>query len=133
MPYDFELTSKGDYKKTRDYLNGLLKGGASAGMLSELDKYGEWGVEALSTATPELTGQTAQSWNYRIVNGVLGQGIEWYNANDEYGLPVAVLIQYGHGTRNGGYVQGIDYINPAMKPVFERISEDVRKKVSREF
>ena len=90
------------------------------------DKYGKMGVEALEKATPRKTGKTAQSWSYEInQNGSDGTtSIVWKNSNIADGWAnVAVLIQYGHATRNGGYVQGIDYINPAMKPVFEEIAK----------
>ena len=94
-----------------------------------LDKYGRMGVEALAEATPKDTGKTAASWYYTIErkNDIII--ITWSNSNFNDGVPIAVILQYGHATRNGGYVQGIDYINPAMKPVFEKIAEDAWKEV----
>jgi hypothetical protein len=122
---EFILESKGNWDVTRKLLDKMLR----RDEFSDLDKYGEWGVDALSQATPVDTGLTASSWRYRIIGDARGPGIEWYNTNEEYGQPVAVLIQYGHGTGTGGYVQGYDYINPAMRPVFDKIAEEVWKKV----
>jgi hypothetical protein len=121
-----ELTSKGNWDNTFYYFRKLLSGDKFAA----LDQYGQMGVDALAKATPQLTGLTAASWQYRITRDLRGPGIEWYNTNEENGKPVAILIQYGHGTRTGGYVQGYDYINPAIRPVFDKIAEDVWKKVS---
>lgn len=97
---------------------------------TQLDAYGQAGVTLLSAATPIDTGLTAYSWNYRIVNTRRGPSIEWFNTNQVDGTPVAILIQYGHGTKNGGYVVGRDFINPAMQPLFDRIAYDVWKKVT---
>lgn len=95
----------------------------------KLDKFGEMGVDALRSATPVDTGKTADSWRYEISdeNGKLG--INWYNSNVNDGVNIAVIIQYGHGTRQGAYVQGLDYINPALKPVFDEIADAVWKEV----
>ena len=95
-----------------------------------LDKYGRAGVQALREATPKDTGLTATSWDYRIVHGKDYVSLEWTNTNIVDGIPVAVLLQYGHGTANGSYVQGIDYINPALKPIFDAIARDVWKEVN---
>ena len=93
--------------------------------LSALEKYGEEGVKALMAATPRDTGATANSWSYRIVKNKDSATITWTNSNTtESGIPIAVLIQYGHATGTGGYVQGRDFINPAMRPVFDKIAED---------
>jgi hypothetical protein len=121
-----ELKSQGNWSKTFDYLRHLLSGDK----FSDLDRYGQMGVDALARATPQLTGLTAQSWRYRIMSDSRGPGIEWYNVNEENGQPVAVLIQYGHGTRTGGYVAGYDYINPAIRPIFDNIANEIGKKVS---
>lgn len=86
-----------------------------------LRKYGEMGVKALAAATPKRTGMTAESWGYKIVHKGNGVSLIWTNSNAPYGVPVAILIQYGHATRGGGYVEGIDYINPALRPVFDDI------------
>jgi hypothetical protein len=95
-----------------------------------LDKYGKAGVAALARATPVDTGLTADSWKYTIVRTRGRPGIEWYNTNVVNGTSVAILIQYGHGTGTGGYVRGKDYINPAMRPVFDQIVSQFFKEVS---
>ena len=120
-----EITAKGDYTNTLDFLKKVVKGDA----FSDLDKYGRMGVEALSRATPKDTGETAQSWDYRITKTSTSVMIEWFNTHRVGETSVAVLVQYGHGTRNGGYIQGRDFINPAMKPVFDKISDEIWKKV----
>ena len=79
-------------------------------------------VEALAKATPKDTGKTAASWSYTVTKGKESITITWRNSNIVDGVPIAVILQYGHGTRNGGYVEGVDYINPAMRPIFERIA-----------
>ena len=121
-----KLSSKGDFSKTIKYFN-KVKAVVSN---KSLDKYGEMGVEALKAATPVRTGLTASSWNYRIQNGNGTITIEWFNTNNQNGVNIAVLLQYGHGTRNGGYVQGRDYINPAMDAVFKQIAEEAWKEVA---
>lgn len=98
----------------------------------KLDEYGRRGVEALREATPKRSGKTAGSWEYRIYDNGNNFRIVWRNSNtDAIGRPIAVLIQYGHATRNGGYVEGIDYINPAMKPIFEAMAGELWKEVER--
>lgn len=88
------------------------------------------GVKALSEATPVLSGKTASSWGYQISKGHGSFSIHWTNSNINDGVPIAVIIQYGHGTGWGGYVQGIDYINPALRPVFQDIADQVWKEVT---
>jgi hypothetical protein len=95
-----------------------------------MKQYGQMGVDALMEATPVETGRAAVSWGYEIVRGAGWVGINWYNTNVEGGYNVALLLQYGHGTGTGGYVQGRDYINPAMAPVFDRILYDAMKEVA---
>jgi hypothetical protein len=112
---------KGDLRKTKKFLKKL----EDNDIRSKLDQWGEMGVNALADATPVDTGLVARSWGYRIVETRKGPTIAWYNTNVEDGALVAILIQYGHGTGTGGYVQGRDYINPAMLPVFEKIANDV--------
>jgi hypothetical protein len=120
------LTSSGDYAQTREFLKKMLKGD----IFSDLDRYGHMGVEALASATPVDTGLTASSWTYRVISDSRGPGIEWYNTDiDSQGQPIAILIQYGHGTGTGGYVQGRDFINPAIRPIFDAIADDVWEKV----
>lgn len=94
-----------------------------------LSKYGKIGVNALLQATPKDSGVTSQSWNYRIEVNNNNASIVWYNTNVVKGVNIAVILQYGHGTRNGGWVEGTDYINPAMKPIFDKIANQVWKEV----
>lgn len=109
---------KGDWKKTRKF----LKRCSDLDLDDVLNLYGQEGVDALAKATPKDTGKTAASWSYEVAKGRESIVITWKNSNIVDGVPIAVILQYGHGTRNGGYVEGVDYINPAMRPVFERIA-----------
>ena len=118
---------KGDFSK----LNGYLERFKEGLKLSALDRYGEEGVQALADATPKDTGLTAASWQYRIVHGKESVSITFENMNIQNGVPIAIILQYGHATRNGGYVQGIDYINPAIRPIFERLAEEAWEEVKR--
>lgn len=111
---------------TEDWLRKIARGDFWA----DLNRYGQDGVLALMNATPKHTGLTAISWNYRILRDRRGLSIEWFNDNAPEGTDVAILIQYGHATRNGGYVNGIDYINPAMTPLFDRIVSEIWGKVT---
>lgn len=116
------LVSKGDWNTTKRYLRKLSK----QDYMKVLDACGKQGVEALASATPKDSGKTAASWNYNIVKSGNEITIEWTNDNFGNGwFPIAIMLQYGHGTGTGGYVQGYDYINPAIRPVFEKISETV--------
>jgi hypothetical protein len=115
------ISQHGDFSKTFKILKKL----STKSYLKRLSKYGQMGVDALSAATPRDTGKTAESWGYEIHVTDHSVTIVWTNSNVNDWANVAVLIQYGHATRNGGYVQGIDYINPAMKPVFEKIAKEV--------
>lgn len=94
-----------------------------------LEKYGQLGVELLREATPVRTGKTAASWYYEIKHEGTTSSIVWKNSNENKGQSIALLIQYGHGTRSGGFVQGVDYINPAMLKLFDKIIEDLEKEV----
>jgi hypothetical protein len=96
-----------------------------------LDKYGKDGVAALSSATPVDSGNTANSWYYEIENKKGQVRINFLNSNINQGVPIAIILQYGHGTGTGGWVQGRDYINPAIQPVFDRILQDIWKEVTR--
>ena len=96
----------------------------------DIERYAREGVEALAAATPVKTGLTAASWSYRIKRDEKSVTIEFLNSNIQNGVPIAIILFYGHGTKNGGYVQGIDYINPALAPVFERIKENIGKELS---
>lgn len=121
------ITQKGDFSKTESFLQKIKE----LAHISDLDKYGRLGVEALSNATPKDTGKTASSWSYNIEHKSGGAVINWTNSNINEGVPIAIIIQYGHGTGWGSYVEGIDYINPAMKPVFDSIATDVLKEVTK--
>ena len=94
-----------------------------------LEKYGKEGVTALASATPVDTGLTANSWNYKIEQTKNSVSITFYNTNIQNGVPIAIILQYGHGTRNGGWVEGRDYINPAIQPIFDRIANEAWKEV----
>jgi len=97
---------------------------------SELEKYGKLGVTALASATPKASGETANSWSYRVTKTKRYARIEWYNTNTVNGVNIAIILQYGHGTGTGGWVQGRDYINPALRPIFDKIASEVWKKVT---
>lgn len=118
---------KGDFSKTNRYLERVL----NAIHFGLLDKYGREGVAALSSATPVDTGQTANAWYYKIENRKGSATISFHNSNIQNGVPIAVILQYGHGTRNGGWVQGRDYINPAIQPIFDRIVEYAWREVTK--
>ena len=118
---------KGDFSK----LTRFLEKAKEAVRLGDLDKYGREGVAALASATPIDTGLTANSWNYSISNSNGSITISFYNSNIQNGVPIAIILQYGHGTRNGGWVEGRDYINPAIQPVFDRIANDAWREVTK--
>lgn len=120
-----KLTSKGDFSNTLKFLNNIK----TAEYKKILDKYGKMGVDRLAQATPSDTGLTANCWSYKIEHGRNRSTVVWYNTNENRGVSIAMLIQYGHGTRTGGYVQGVDYINPAMKPVFKEMADAAWKEV----
>ena len=115
----------GNFQKTDRFLSGVI----SAHYLRKMKKYGERGVEALKSATPKDSGKTADSWSYEIVQEPGQTAIYWKNSHVENGVNIAVILQYGHGTRGGGFVEGIDYITPAIRPVFEEMANAVWKEV----
>jgi hypothetical protein len=117
----------GNFKNTERFLSNAQK----LGLQNIIKKYAIQGIAALALATPKDTGQTASGWDYEIEITKNGYKIFWLNNFEEYGAIPAILIQYGHGTKGGGYVQGIDYINRAMKPVLSQISEAIWKEVSK--
>lgn len=119
------FTSKGDFSKTIKFLNKVK----NVKINDILSKYGQIGVNALSQATPKDSGVTSRSWNYKIEVNNDNASIVWYNTNVVKGVNIAIILQYGHGTRNGGWVEGRDYINPAMKPIFDKIADQVWKEV----
>ena len=117
-----EMSFKGDFETSK-----WLQRVKDQNLRSVLSDAASRGLAALQSATPEKTGKTAQSWDYKIVKTKRGIKIVWYNTHVVNGVPIAIILQYGHGTRQGGYVQGRDYINPAMRPIFNEIDEMVRK------
>lgn len=122
-----DLITTGDWKKTEAWLERLEKGD----YLHRLEAFGKAGVEALMSATPNRSGLTAKSWGYKIIDDPSFPGIEWFNTNVNKGVNIAIIIQYGHGTGTGGYVAGQDYINPAIRPVFDKIVDEIWKEVTR--
>ena len=118
---------KGDFSKTIKFMENAKK----AVRLADLDKYGQEGVVALASATPVDTGRTANSWYYEIVVKDGSAAITFYNSNIQNGVPIAIILQYGHGTRNGGWVQGRDYINPAIQPIFDKIANRAWEEVTK--
>ncbi len=122
-----QCTVKGDFKKSRNFLKKLLR----LDFNSILKKYAQEGVDALSSATPVDTGRTAASWYYEIVQEEGRVSIFWGNSNLDQNVPIAVVLDYGHGTANGGYVQGRHYISPAIQPIFDKIADAAWKEVRR--
>lgn len=118
--------SKGNFEKTRGFLNKIK----NRKQYQILEKYGQMGVDALSAATPVRSGLTASSWQYNIEQSKTGATISFSNTNVNEGVNIAIILQYGHGTGWGGYVQGIDYINPAIAPVFQQMADEVWKEVT---
>lgn len=121
------VSSTGSFDKT---FKSLKRIGTSK-IYPDLHRYGQMGVSALAAATPQDTGETAQSWAYEIETTRNGGSITWYNTNKSNGANVAILIQYGHGTGTGGYVAGRDYVNPAIAPVFDQISKAIDREVKK--
>lgn len=121
------ITQRGDFSKTEKF----LKKSFGRDYRGVLEKYGQQGVSALSAATPIDSGLTAISWSYKIIQNESTISIIWENSNVQKGVNIAIILQYGHGTRNGGYVNGIDYINPALKPIFDKMADAAWKEVTR--
>ena len=122
-----KITSKGDLSNVTRWLERAKE----KLRLGILDKYGREGVSALSSATPVDSGVTAASWRYEIQNGPQGAKLSFHNDNINKGVNIAIILQYGHGTGTGGWVEGRDYINPAIQPLFDEIVENVWKEVTR--
>ena len=118
---------RGDFSK----LTNFMERAKEAVHLGNLDKYGQEGVAALASATPVDTGQTANSWHYKIEQENGSVSIGFYNTNIQNGVPIAIILQYGHATRNGGWVQGRDYINPAIQPIFDKIADTAWREVTK--
>ena len=118
---------KGDFSR----LTKFLERAKETVYLGDLNKYGRQGVAALASATPIDSGETASSWYYEIENNKESARITFYNSNVQNGVPIAIILQYGHGTRNGGWVEGRDYINPAIQPIFDQIVDDAWREVNK--
>ena len=121
-----QCTVKGSFKKTTNFLKRIQK----LDFFSLLKKYGEEGVKALAEATPVITGKTADSWDYEIIREPYQVSIYWTNSNQNRNVPIAVILEFGHATGWGGYVQGRHYIAPAIRPVFDKIAEAAWKEVT---
>ena len=118
---------KGDFSK----LTRFLEKAKETVKIGDLDRYGREGVAALSSATPVDSGLTAKSWYYEIKQGRESVSISFHNSNIQNGVPIAIILQYGHGTGTGGWVQGRDYINPAIQPIFDKIADNAWKEVTK--
>lgn len=116
---------KGDFSKLTSYLEKVKE----AVKIGDLDRYGRQGVAALESATPIDSGLTAKSWYYKIDRKEGSVSISFHNSNIQNGVPIAIILQYGHGTGTGGWVQGRDYINPAIQPIFDEIANNAWKEV----
>lgn len=124
---DIKFSHRGSFKRTEKFLGEMKNVNSHIRKIAEIEA--QKGVQALIAATPKDSGLAATSWGYKIVQNGRKITIVWTNSNEEGGFPVAVMLQYGYGTGSGGYVQGRDYINPAMKPVFDLIANNVWKAV----
>lgn len=122
-----KFSNKGDFTKTINFMQSAKK----AINISSIEKYAKDGVNALMAATPVDSGLTSKSWYYEIERTKNSITIKFNNSNIVNGVPIAIILQYGHGTRNGGYVSGRDYINPAIQPIFDKITNDAWKEVTR--
>ena len=118
---------KGDFSALTRYLEKAKKGAH----LKDLERYGQEGVAALAPATPVDSGLTARSWFYKIERKKGSATISFHNSNIQNGVPIAIILQYGHGTRNGGWVQGRDYINPAIQPIFDKLANEAWREVTK--
>lgn len=118
---------KGDFSKLNRYFERVKE----AAKIGVLDKYGRAGVAALASATPVESGKTANSWTYEIERQNGSASIVFHNTNINQGVPIAIILQYGHGTGTGGWVQGRDYINPAIQPIFDKLADDAWKEVTK--
>jgi len=127
MPDILSVRTTGDLKN----LIGFLRASKAERIRSVLDKYAHQGLVALQNATPIDTGLTAESWYYEIVQREGYASLRYHNSHVDHGRPIAILLQYGHATRNGGWVEGRDYINPAIQPVFDKMADDLWREVTR--
>lgn len=124
MRVKFEVS--GSFTKTEKFINRMKR----REYLNVLDEFGREGAQALRNATPVDSGKTAESWDYEIKRTRNCTEIIWTNSNINDGVPIAIILQYGHGTGTGGYVQGRDYINPAIQPIFDKMAEKAWKVVT---
>lgn len=122
-----QFRHKGDFSRLTRYLEKAKKGAR----LADLERYGREGVAALASATPVDSGLTARSWFYKIDRQKGSATISFHNSNIQNGVPIAIILQYGHGTRNGGWVQGRDYINPAIQPIFDKLANEAWREVTK--
>ena len=120
------VQASGSFKKTLSFLQDVK----TLNIRSDLDRWGQMGVNALARATPVESGETARSWTYEVVKTKTETSIHWINTHENDGANIAILLQYGHGTGTGGYVAGYDYINPAIQPIFDRISDEFWTKIT---
>lgn len=118
---------KGDFSK----LTRFLEKAKETVKIGDLDRYGREGVAALESATPKDSGLTASSWSYEIEHKNGSVSISFHNSNIQNGVPIAIILQYGHGTGTGGWVEGRDYINPAIQPIFDKIADNAWKEVTK--
>lgn len=123
----FRIRHHGDFKNTEK----LFENARRMRIKSILEEHGRRGVFALAAATPKDSGITSNSWNYEIKIERGNFSLTWTNSNENDGVPIAILIQYGHATKEGGYVQGRDFVNPAIKPIFDAISDSIFMEVSK--
>jgi hypothetical protein len=121
------LSSSGSFDNTESFLKRIQ----NRSHYKALKGYGEKGIAVLSSATPIDSGETASSWSYKIVESDKRYSITWYNDHVVDGVPIAIILQYGHGTGTGGWVEGRDYINPALRPIFEQMAVELWKEVTR--
>ena len=122
-----KFRQKGDFSKLTHYLEKVKE----IVKLGDLDKYGREGVAALASATPVDSGLTANSWYYEITNSNGSARIDFYNSHVNKGVPIAIILQYGHGTGTGGWIQGRDYINPAIQPIFDKLVNEAWREVTK--
>lgn len=116
---------RGSFKNSEDFLQRSKK----INPKQILEKYAREGVQALRSATPKDSGETAEAWDFEIVGTTAGFKLNWLNSSMNDGIPIAILLQYGHGTRSGTFIEGRDFINPAMRPIFDKIAENIWKEV----
>jgi hypothetical protein len=121
------INHKGNFNKTEKFFKGVV----TPDYMGVLEKYAREGVTALASATPIDSGETRNSWDFKIDVTNNSTIITWTNSHVDDGVPIAIILQYGHATRNGGYVQGQDYINPALKPIFDKMVRDVWREVTK--